>query len=274
MSDAVATVSDSAAGAADVAPGVPAEGTKGATRARLLGIAPSVVVDAIDPTEGIGDGEAAVEAKPDDENVVDESDPASWSEPARAAIEQAQAQLTEYAETVSEWEHAGRAAIEQNQRLANEVALLRLYLAQANIEVDPRDAELIRYRTGEQVKTDFSQMEQKRAEAQQQAAAHARQQQINSIAQQEAKALIAAANGAGVPAKEVAAVVFAHSQLGQNISYEDAVAEVKERHDLRQRKVNKTAPTMVTSRTSGSSVERDRSVEGRLARLRLLGENV
>ena len=73
-------------------------------------------------------------------------DPSSWAEPAQKAYAGLQEQ---HRAEIGKWEEVGRKAVEQNRRLLEEVKFLREQISNAGVQVDPRDLELLNYRSRE-----------------------------------------------------------------------------------------------------------------------------
>lgn len=239
--------------------------------------APEVADDALEEEQQSTEAKPATKEKkaeqPKAPDVTD--DPKTWPEPARRVHEELSAQVQAHAQEIDQWRQAGPKAIEQNRRLAEEIKLLRGIVQQANLSVDPRDLELIRFRVGEQSQSELSQLRQQQEQAQQEQ----QRQQAQARAKQEAQALVSqiadAAKAAGVPARDVGLLVHAQIGVDGKADVAAAVRDVKDRLTLQQQRVNASAPSpMHTSIPTSNTRPHDRSRAGKEARLRQWGVDV
>lgn len=199
-------------------------------------------------------------------------DPASWAEPARKAYEGLQEQ---HRAELGKWEEVGRKAVEQNRRLLEEVRFLREQIQQAGVQVDPRDLELLNYRSRDVSAQQMVELQKQRDAYYQQQ----RQQQEQTQIRQEAQAAVAQmqklAQSKGLDIKAIYAEYKAAASVGESISFDEAASRVLERLEWKQRKVNAAAPAPTVSGVSaGTTLPKSRSRDGRLNRLRALGHAV
>lgn len=199
-------------------------------------------------------------------------DPASWAEPARKAYEGLQEQ---HRTELGKWEEVGRKAVEQNRRLLEEVRFLREQIQQAGVQVDPRDLELLNYRSRDVSAQQMVELQKQRDAYYQQQ----RQQQEQAQIRQEAQAAVAQmqklAQSKGLDIKAIYAEYKAAANVGESISFDEAAGRVLERLEWKQRKLNASAPApTVSGIPAGTTLPKSRSREGRLNRLRALGHGV
>lgn len=199
-------------------------------------------------------------------------DPSSWAEPARKAYQGMQEQ---HRAEIGKWEEVGRKAVEQNRRLLEEVKFLRQQVQNAGVQVDPRDIELLNYRSRDVSAQQMMELQKQRdAHYQQQ-----RQQQEQAQIRREAQAAVAQmqklAQSKGIDIKSIYAEYKTAQSIGESITFDDAASRVLERLEWKQRKVNATAPAPTVSGVpAGTTLPKSRSRNGRLDRLRALGHAV
>lgn len=199
-------------------------------------------------------------------------DPTTWAEPAKKAYQSLQEQ---HRAEIGQWEDVGRKAVEQNRRLLEEVKFLRQQIQQAGVQVDPRDLELLNYRSRDVSAQQMVELQKQRDTYYQQQ----RQQQEQAQIRQEAQAAVAQmqklAQSKGIDVKSIYAEYKTAQSIGETISFDEAAARVMERLEWKQRKVNAAAPApTVSGIPAGTTLPKSRSRNGRLDRLRALGHAV
>lgn len=199
-------------------------------------------------------------------------DPTTWAEPAKRAYEGLRQQ---HQAEIGRWEDVGRKAVEQNRRLLEEVKFLRQQIQQAGVQIDPRDLELLNYRSRDVSSQQMVALQKQRDEYYQQQ----RQQQEHAQIRQEAQAAVSQmqklAQSKGIDVRSIYAEYKAAQSVGENIGFEDAASRVMERLEWKQRKVNAAAPAPTVSGVpAGTTLPKSRSRNGRLDRLRALGHAV
>lgn len=199
-------------------------------------------------------------------------DPTTWAEPAKKAYQGLQEQ---HRAEIGQWEDVGRKAVEQNRRLLEEVKFLRQQIQQAGVQVDPRDLELLNYRSRDVSAQQMVELQKQRdAHYQQQ-----RQQQEQAQIRQEAQAAVAQmqklAQSKGIDVRSIYAEYKTAQSIGETIGFDEAASRVMERLEWKQRKVNAAAPApTVSGIPAGTTLPKSRSRNGRLDRLRALGHAV
>lgn len=199
-------------------------------------------------------------------------DPTTWAEPAKRAYQSLQEQ---HQAEIGQWEDVGRKAVEQNRRLLEEVKFLRQQIQQAGVQVDPRDLELLNYRSRDVSAQQMVELQKQRDTYYQQQ----RQQQEQAQIRQEAQAAVAQmqklAQSKGIDVKSIYAEYKTAQNIGETISFDEAASRVMERLEWKQRKVNAAAPAPTVSGVpAGTTLPKSRSRNGRLDRLRALGHAV
>ena len=215
------------------------------------------------------------EAKQDTPSLAASDDPTSWAPQAQKAHAELTERVTRHESELSQWHEAGPKAVQQNMRLHEENKILRAALESAGGSVDQRDLDLIGYRVNDESVARATEIESARQE-------HAQEQQtaqIKSKATADAKVFIddirSQAKASGVEMKEVAAIVHQNISLRRDPGIAEAIQQVKDLQLLRQRKVNAGAPSTVSrSIPAGTTMPKDRSDAGKLARLRALGHDI
>jgi hypothetical protein len=199
-------------------------------------------------------------------------DPASWAEPARKAYEGIQEQ---HRAEIGKWEDVGRKAVEQNRRLLEEVRFLREQIQNAGVQVDPRDLELLNYRSRDVSAQQMAELQKQRDAYYQQQQAQQQQVQVRQEAQAAVAQMQKLAQSKGLDIKAIYAEYKAAANVGESISFDEAAGRVLERLEWKQRKVNAAAPAPTVSGVSaGTTLPKSRSRDGRLNRLRALGHAV
>lgn len=199
-------------------------------------------------------------------------DPSSWAEPARKAYEGLQEQ---HRAELGKWEEVGRKAVEQNRRLLEEVRFLREQIQTAGVQVDPRDLELLNYRSRDISAKQMVELQKQRDAYYQQEQAQQQQMQIRQEAQAAVAQMQSLAKSKGLDIKAIYSEYKAAANVGENISFEEAAGRVLERLEWKQRKVNAAAPAPTVSGVSaGTTLPKSRTRDGRLSRLRALGHAV
>jgi hypothetical protein len=199
-------------------------------------------------------------------------DPSSWAEPAQRAYQGLQEQ---HRAEIGKWEDVGRKAVEQNRRLLEEVKFLREQIQSAGVQVDPRDLELLNYRSRDVSAQQMMELQKQRDAYFQQQQAQQQQAQIRQEAQAAVAQMQKLAQSKGIDIKAIYAEYKAAGSVGESISFDEAAARVLERLEWKQRKVNAAAPAPTVSGVSaGTTLPKSRSRDGRLNRLRALGHAV
>lgn len=199
-------------------------------------------------------------------------DPASWAEPARKAYEGMQEQ---HRAEIGKWEEVGRKAVEQNRRLLEEVKFLRQQIEQAGVQVDPRDVELLNYRSRDVSAQQMVELQKQRDAYYQQQRQQQEQAQVRQEAQQAVAQMQKLAQSKGLDIKSIYAEYKTAQSIGETISFDEAASRVLERLEWKQRKVNAAAPApTVAGIPAGTTLPKSRSRDGRLNRLRALGHAV
>ena len=199
-------------------------------------------------------------------------DPTSWAEPARKAYEGMQEQ---HRAEIGKWEDVGRKAVEQNRRLLEEVRFLREQIQTAGVQVDPRDLELLNYRSRDVSAQQMVELQRQRDAYYQQQQAQQQQVQVRQEAQAAVAQMQKLAQSKGLDIKAIYSEYKAAANVGESISFDEAAGRVLERLEWKQRKVNAAAPAPTVSGVSaGTTLPKSRSRDGRLNRLRALGHAV
>ena len=207
--------------------------------------------------------------------AVATDDPASWAPAAQKAHAELTQRVQAHESELSKWHEVGPRAVQQNQRLHEENKVLRAALEAAGGEVDQRDLDLIGYRVNDESVARETAAAAARAE-------YAQQQQVEQSkakATQEARGFVddlkAQAKAAGVPLEDVAQLVHANVSMRRDPGVAAAIQQVKDLQLLRQRQANAAAPSTVSrSIPAGTTMPKDRSDAGKLARLRALGHDI
>lgn len=199
-------------------------------------------------------------------------DPSSWAEPAQKAYAGLQEQ---YRTEIGKWEDVGRKAVEQNRRLLEEVKFLREQIQTAGVQVDPRDLELLNYRSRDVSAQQMVELQKQRDTYYQQQQRQQEQVQIRRDAEAAVAQMQKLARDRGIDIKAIYSEYKAANAIGESISFEDAASRVLERLEWKQRKVNASAPAPTVSGVSaGTTLPKSRTRDGRLNRLRALGHAV
>lgn len=199
-------------------------------------------------------------------------DPESWAEPARKAYSGLQEQ---HRAEIGKWEEVGRKAVEQNRRLLEEVKFLREQIQGAGVQVDPRDLELLNYRSREVSAQQMVELQRQRDTHYQQQQRQQEQAQIRRDAENAVAQMQKLSRDRGIDIKAIYAEYKTASALGESISFDEAAGRVMERLEWKQRRVNAAAPAPTVSGVSaGTTLPKSRSRDGRLNRLRALGHAV
>lgn len=199
-------------------------------------------------------------------------DPSSWAEPAQKAYQAAQEQ---HRAEIGKWEEVGRKAVEQNRRLLEEVKFLREQIQSAGVQVDPRDLELLNYRSRDVSAQQMVELQKQRDAYYQQQQKQQEQVQIRREAETAVAQMQKLSRDKGIDIKAIYAEYKAANAIGESINFEEAASRVMERLEWKQRKVNAAAPAPTVSGVSaGTTLPKSRSRDGRLSRLRALGHAV
>jgi hypothetical protein len=199
-------------------------------------------------------------------------DPTTWAEPAQKAYQGLQEQ---HRAEIGQWEDVGRKAVEQNRRLLEEVKFLRQQIQQAGVQVDPRDLELLNYRSRDVSAQQMVELQKQRDAHYQQQRQQQEQAQIRTEAQTAVAQMQKLAQSKGIDIRSIYAEYKTAQSIGESIGFDEAAARVMERLEWKQRKVNAAAPAPTVSGVSaGTTLPKSRTRNGRIDRLRALGHAV